>query len=154
MSELARSYGLSEAQVAEIHRAYLTSMIAAAERDGFVSEAEQALIEHTRRTLNVVDVDVPVVTGLPASASLVSGMRVCFTGTTVVGDVVYQRHTLESYAAQAGLQPVRSVTKRGCDLLVAADVASMSGKARAARRYGIVMMAATDFISALGLDPG
>ena len=74
-------------------------------------------------------------------------MRICFTGEVVASGSRIHRRTLETYAAQAGMQPVRSVTKRGCDVLVAADVASMSGKAKQARRYGIGVMSAEDFMS-------
>ena len=51
-------------------------------------------------------------------------------------------------AAQAGMQPVRSVTKKNCDLLVAADSSSQSGKARKARSYGIPVMSVDEFLAA------
>jgi NAD-dependent DNA ligase len=59
------------------------------------------------------------------------------------------RTDLEELAAQCGLQPVRSVTKKGCDLLVASDPASSSGKAAKARKWGIPVMAVDEFVSHL-----
>ena len=62
------------------------------------------------------------------------------------------RPVLERHAACAGMQPVRSVTKKECDLLVVADPSSQSGKARMARRYGIPVMAVADFLDQVGVD--
>ena len=59
----------------------------------------------------------------------------------------FDRTDLEAWAAQAGLQPVSSVTKKGCDLLVAADPSSMSGKAKKARDYGKPIMSIEDFVT-------
>ncbi len=151
LHSLAQSYGLSEAVVADVHRTYLTSIISAARRDGMITVAERALIERTRRALLIEDVEVPTVTSVSSISGLQDGMRVCFTGVVIAEGREYPRSMLESLAAQAGLQPIRSVTKRGCDLLVAADTSSMSGKARKARQYGVAVMAGEDFIIELGV---
>ena len=100
----------------------------------------------------VTDVVLPEVTRLPAVSSLRSGMRVCFTGEAVVGGKPVPRSLLEERAALVGMQPVGSVTKKGCDLLVTADVASRSGKARKANDYGIPVITITDFVSEVGKD--
>ena len=66
------------------------------------------------------------------------------------------RDYLEKHAALAGMQPVASVSKKNCDLLVAADSSSRSGKARKAADYGIPVMTVTDFLDEIGrgvLDP-
>ena len=151
LRDLAQGYGLSEGAIADVHRAYLASIISAARRDGMITEAERALIERTRTALMIEDVEVPTVTGVPRASALQDGMRVCFTGVVFAHGREYPRSTLESLAAQAGLQPTRSVTKRGCDLLVAADTSSMSGKSRKARQYGIAVMAGEDFVIELGV---
>ena len=78
-------------------------------------------------------------------------MRICFTAAVVTGGRETPRSTLEALVAQAGLQPTRGVTKRGCDLLVAADTSSMSGESRKARQYGIAVMAAGDSLIELGV---
>ncbi len=149
MKEFAGSLGISDAMREEAHRSYLASIIAAAERDGIVTEAERRLIEQVMRALEITDVTLPAVTELPESASLRVGMHICFTGNVVVDGTAFSRHFLEERAAQAGMQPVASVTKKGCDLLVAADPSSQSGKARTARRYGLPVMGAAEFLELL-----
>ena len=149
MEEFAESLGISDAMREEAHRSYLASIIAAAERDGIVTEAEQRLIEQVMTALEITDVTLPAVTALPESASLRVGMHICFTGNVVVDGTLFSRHFLEERVAQAGMQPVASVTKKGCDLLVAADPSSQSGKARTARGYGVPVMGAAEFLELL-----
>ena len=62
------------------------------------------------------------------------GKRVCFTGEAVghSGEII-GRSDLEALASKVGLHPVRDVTKKGCDILVAADESTMSGKAKKAK---------------------
>ncbi len=71
---------------------------------------------------------IPEATDLPNTTSLRGGMRVCFTGEAVVEETQVHRSKLEEYTALVGMQPVKSVTKKGCDLLVAFDTFSHSGK--------------------------
>ena len=121
-------------------------MIAAARRDGIVSEAERELIEAVTSALGVDPGLVPDATPQPKVTSL-DGSRVCFTGAAVVAGIQMDRGRLEAIAAQYGMQPVASVTKTTCDLLVAADPASTSGKAQKARQYGIPVISVRDFMS-------
>ncbi|MYH49042.1 MAG: hypothetical protein F4020_03975 [Gammaproteobacteria bacterium] len=144
--ELARALGISDRAREDAHRSYLASIIAAAERDGIVTEAEQRLIRQTAAALEVTDVVIPDVTDLPTGSQLRPGMRVCFTGDAPEAS----RAWLEAHAAFANLQPVSRVTKRGCDLLVAADTSSQSAKAHTARRHGIPVMAVPDFLAEIG----
>ena len=152
IKDFAAELGLSDRVIEDAHRSYLASIIAAAKRDGIVTDSEQWLIRQVMQALEITDVRMPMVTLLPSMSPLATGMRVCFTGEAVVGRSPVSLHFLEECAAQAGLQPVASVTKRSCDLLVAADVSSQSGKARNARRYGIPVMGTADFLEALGLE--
>lgn len=142
----ARELGISDKAREDAHRAYLASIIAAAERDGIVTEDEQRLIRLTVAALGVADVAVPDVTDLPSGSRLRPGMRVCFTGSAPG----ISRAWLERHAAFANLQPVDRVTKRGCDLLVAADTASRSGKVRTALRHHIPVMAVSAFLDEIG----
>lgn len=152
MVELADSLKISSEQRIEAHRAYMAAIIAAARRDGIVTEAEQCLIRQVANALELANVAIPEVTHVPLASDLQQGMRVCFTGQAVVGGQLIDRHLLEQHAACAGLQPVGSVTKRGCDLLIAADPSSQSDKVRMARRYGIPLMAVDDFLAQIGVD--
>ena len=146
IDELANSLGISSARRDNAHRSYLTSIIAAAKRDGVVTVSEHRLISQVMDSLNVTDVAMPDATELPATSNLRNGMHVCFTGDAIVDGKSISRHVLEERAACAGMQPVASVTRKGCDLLVAADLSSQSGKARKARSYGIPVMDVVDFL--------
>ena len=148
VAELASTLGISSEQRHQAHRAYLQSIIAAAERDGIITENEQKLITMISDTLGIVDVAIPQVTDLPPVSSLRTGMRVCFTGSAIVEGTPIARDYLEKTAAQAGMQPVGSVTRKNCDLLVAADSSSRSGKTRKARDYGIPVMTVEEFLIA------
>ena len=150
--DMADSLKISREQRTEAHRSYMVSIIAAANRDGIITEAEQRLIKQVADALELSDVAMPEVTRLPPASNLRQGMHVCFTGEAIIGGRLITRHVLERHAACAGLQPVRSVTKRACDLLVAADPSSQSGKARTARRYGVPVIAVVDFLEQVGVD--
>ncbi|MDE0084016.1 MAG: exonuclease domain-containing protein [Gammaproteobacteria bacterium] len=147
---LADRLRISPEQRTEAHRAYVASIIAAARRDDIVTEAERQLIKHVADALKVPDVVMPEVTDLPAASSLQQGMRVCFTGTMTVSREPIARSALERLAACAGLQPVQSVTRKGCDVLVAADVSTRSGNARKAHSYGIPVISVAVFLEQVG----
>ena len=149
IAELAASLGISSRQRDQAHRAYLRSIIAAVERDGIVTESEHVLITRIADNLGISDLPIPDVTDLPPGSGFRAGMRVCFTGSAIFQGVPITRGFLETTAAQAGMQPVGSVTKKNCDVVVAADSSSSSGKARKARKYGIPVVSVKEFLSAL-----
>ena len=82
--ELADSLAISPEQRTEAHRSYLASIIAAARRDGIITEAERRLIKQAADTLDLADVTIPEVTRVPAASNLRQGMHVCFTGEAIV----------------------------------------------------------------------
>lgn len=124
---------------------YLNAVIAGAERDQVITVNENAHIRALAGTLGIPESIVPEVTESVRPNDL-GGLRVCFTGSAVVDGVALERKQLEALAAVKGLQPVGSVTKKACDLLVAADPASTSGKAKKARDYGIPVMGIEEFL--------
>ena len=152
MKALASNLGITVEQCHQAHRSYLSSIIAAAERDGIVTESEKRLIENVANVLDITDVTLPNVTQLSASSSLQCGMRICFTGEVIVNGKKFERDLLQERFAIVGMQPVRDVTKNGCDILVAADISSQSGKARKARKYGIPVIEITKFLNGVGID--
>ena len=141
MSAITEELGLDSEQVIQAHESYLRSIVAAAQRDGQITEAENKLMVVVADALGVETVSIPEVTDASGDAKIHEGMRVCFTGNAAVS-----RNDLEAIAAAAGLQPVSSVTKKGCDLLVAADSSSMSGKVKKARDYGIPVISVEEFL--------
>ena len=137
---LALDLNISEEARMEAHRAYLNCIIAAAKRDGVISAAEHELILRIATQLHVQDVLIPRITPVPVIDRISSGSRVCFTGTE-------GKALLERAADRAGFKPVRNVSKKGCDVVVAADVASSSTKACNARKWGIPVISVEEFLS-------
>lgn len=147
LARLAADLGLSGAQQEEAHRSYLDCIVQAAMRDGRVWPAERDVIARIAGQLGLDAPDLADATPADAPVTLRPGMRVCFTGEAIVDGRPAARGELESIAAHRGLVPVGSVTQKGCDLLVAADPASASAKARAARKHGIPVMPVADFVA-------
>ncbi len=149
LNHWAEDLGVSSAQVQILHQGYLDSFIQAALRDGVITLQEREMIELVANALRL-----PVV--IPDSPQLIQanedslsvGKRVCFTGEAFgfSGNTI-QRSDLEALAAKVGLHPVKDVTKKGCDILVAADEATMSGKAKRAKEWGIPVISVEKFVT-------
>lgn len=151
MAAVASDLGIDPRQLDRAHVTYLQSIISAAQRDGVITEAEHSMIGAIATALGVDTVEIPEVTERSKSGPLSPGMRVCFTGEAIVNGQKIDRTDLETQATQVGLQPVSSVTKKGCDLVVAADPSSMSGKAKKAREYDKPVMSIADFVEQVAL---
>ena len=139
MKWLARDLNISEEARMNAHRAYLDCIISAVQRDGVISAAEHELVLRIASQLDVQDASIPEMTSVPTVNSIPDGSCVCFTGTA-------NKELLESIAEDAGFKPVRTFSKRCCDVLIAADVATSSSKARNARKWGIPIISAEEFI--------
>jgi DNA polymerase-3 subunit epsilon len=145
LKEWASDLGLTLGQQKEIHEAFLGMLVNAANRDGYLSGTELALISKAAVTLGV---------NAPSSSSvdiaidyLPAGTCVCFTGDARdERGAEIPREVLEARAASAGLVAVSGVTKKSCQLLVAADKSSMSGKTKKARDYGIPVISVEEFL--------
>ena len=111
MDDLAREWGLSADKQLQAHHSYVDCMIAAAERDGFVSEAEHAILRRIAGQLRV-DADIPEPSPQTGVEELTPGMRICFTGEAVVSGRMWKRANLWEIARRNGCEPVGSVTKR------------------------------------------
>src|SRR5690606_10004195 len=93
------------------------------------------VVERLHRASELLGEDVVGDTGTTARPDiaevLVPGARICFTGTAIDGaGRVVDRDEIERMAQDAGLQPVRTVTKTRCEVLVVAEAGTQSGKAR------------------------
>ncbi len=151
---LAADLGLTEHRRARAHKEFLLGLIDAALDDGVVTDEE---FEQLCRTAALLELDDSVVCArtnpyrvMTQTLELQAGMRVCFTGAAQWpnGDSM-EREDLESSARRHNLEPVPSVTKANCQLLVAADPASMSGKAKNAQKFGIPVASVADYLTAL-----
>ena len=143
--DLANLLGISEHGRNALHLDYLSAAIAAAQRDHVITPAEHDMLIRLATTLNVSQSTIPNITEQVNVTSL-DGLRVCFTGSATIGGRAMERRDLEALAAVRGLQPVSSVTKKGCDLVVAADASSTSGKAKKAREWGIPVISVEEFL--------
>ena len=145
----AEDLDISKSEIATLHQGYFDSFVQAALRDGVITLQEREMIELVGKALNV-PILIPETPQLIQvnSENLAIGKRVCFTGkaTGLTGETI-DREDLEALAARAGLHPVKNVTKRGCDILVAADESTMSGKAKRARDWGIPVISVQKFIT-------
>ncbi len=151
MERLARDCGISERDRMRAHRDYFDCIVAAAKRDGVVSPAEHEIIARIASQLELADVEIPAPDRGAGVQDIAQGDRVCFTGTAWVDGTTWERDELQAVARRAGLVPVANVTKKGCDVLVAADVSSSSTKTRAARRWGKPVVSVADFLAWAGL---
>jgi DNA polymerase-3 subunit epsilon len=145
LGEWAQAVGVSEEEQVEVHQDYLDQLVIAANRDNFISPREQLLIEKAAKALRIRP---PLFTPAHAdTVQLIVGLRVCFTGsaTDFQGKTI-SKEELAVLAIAKGLVPVASVTKKTCELVVAADEASMSGKAQKARKYGIRLISVKAFL--------
>ena len=136
----ARELRLARSDVALLHEGYLAELATAALADGVVSDAERADLEAVATLLALPDGSVDAALAR-AAAGRVPRQRTRFhlsPGDEVVftGDTALPREVWEARARAAGLLVHHSVT-RATRLLVAADVDTMSGKARKAREYGV-----------------
>jgi DNA polymerase-3 subunit epsilon len=149
LSNWAEELGVSQKEVKKLHTGYLDSFIQAALRDGVITIQEREMIEKVGAALRL-PVAIPD-TAQPIKANsdnLSVGKKVCFTGSAVGfnGEQI-SREDLEALAAKVGLHPVNDVSKKGCDVLVAADESSMSGKAKKAKGWGIPVISVEKFIT-------
>ncbi|WP_169786836.1 exonuclease domain-containing protein [Nitriliruptor alkaliphilus] len=150
--ELARELGLNAGETDRAHRRWLGELIETACSDGEVTLAQY---DELCRAAHALGIDQALVDARTATfrtsdreVSLQPGTTVCFTGVAIDDDgAELSRELLVAHARRLGLDPVDSVTKSRCQLLVAADTASRSGKAGKARRFEIPIVAARDFLA-------
>jgi DNA polymerase-3 subunit epsilon len=149
LNHWAEDLGVIPSQVKTLHQGYLDSFVQAALRDGVITIQEREMIELVSKALHL-PVEIPNSPQLIQANedSLSVGKRVCFTGEAFgfSGNTI-QRSDLEALAAKVGLNPVKDVTKKGCDILVAADEATMSGKAKKAKEWGIPVISVEKFVT-------
>jgi DNA polymerase-3 subunit epsilon len=151
---LAADLGLDDLAVTRAHRDFLAGLIDAAVEDGIVTDDE---LDQLCRAAALLDVDVEHVAGrtdefrtTTTELELCAGLTVCFTGEACDQDGnPVERTDQIRLAEDHGLVVVKSVTKTGPDLLVAADAGSRSEKARKARRNGTPVTSYASFADAL-----
>ena len=136
-------------EIASMHEAYLQSLLASIHRDGVVTREEVDLFGRIAAGLGFPGRQIEETPPKQTSnqALLRPGICVCFTGSACDEDgKPIERAELERLAATCGLQPVERVTKKLCQLLVAQDADTQSGKAKIAAKHGIPVMSVSEFL--------
>jgi DNA polymerase-3 subunit epsilon len=154
LAALARYLGLQKTDVARLHYDYLNALARLALQDSIVTPDEAADLDRVARTLNLPPGSVPaaleraradtVPLGGDAELPLERGDLIVFTGDMPEGREVWMQR-----ASSHGWVPHPTVTK-SVRLVVAADVNSLSGKAKKARGYNIPIMSVDVFRALLG----
>lgn len=148
LENLAAWYGISAEDVATIHQQALDRAVERAGRDDAWDDTEHERLAWAAARLGLPTPQRPEQPAeVSADDALYPGARVCFTGTAVINGTEIARADLEAQCQDLGLVPVPSVTKTRCDVLVAADPASMSGKAKKAREYGKPVLSVAEFVA-------
>ena len=144
LSATAEDLGISEEDRQALHLRYFDRLVEQIRADGVVTTQEQDLHDKVARALMIDSDELTPDPPLQTSFRLEQGMKVVFTGKAVVEGELVSKAKLEESARQAGLQPVKSVSRK-CDLVVAADTNSRSGKARRARELNIPIIDVLEF---------
>lgn len=150
LDDWAKVLGISAKTQSDLHTKFLNEIINSAKRDNYISELEEELITKASSALGIKVNKVSEKEVQNNKTQLKPAMRICFTGkaTDSNGNEIL-RETLESYAKKAGYTPVLNVTKKDCDLVVAEDKSSMSGKTKKARNFNIPVMSVQEFLDTL-----
>jgi inhibitor of KinA sporulation pathway (predicted exonuclease)/ribosomal protein S27E len=155
LADLAGDLGLDSSRIARAHREFVNGLIDAALEDAVMTDEEYDLL---CRAAALLEVDPDVVArrtdghrSATDTITLTPGTRICFTGAAVNDrGRPLDRSYLEDLARDRGLVPTRDVSASGCDVLVAADPASRSGKASKAHKFAVPIVSVSDFLSIQG----
>lgn len=152
LATLAEDLGVTNDEVQHAHRIYVEDLFHAAMRDGQITSNERAHLDAVTSALNLANVEFPP-NHEPAAIQL-EGTVVCFTGDWdgYVDEKEWSRDLAHQIATGVGMVPIDNVTKR-CQVLVAGDVTSMSGKARKARDHGIPVISVEEFLAIVADTP-
>ena len=151
---VATALGLTRSQVDELHRVYVTDLADALWSEGVGSPEQRDDLDRVAVMLGqrVAEVDDAllrassgqyVVPARPGAQGFPVGSSLVFTG-----DMIEAREVWWDRAVAAGFLPQEAV-RPDTTFVVAADVDSLSLKARAAREYGVPIVALEDFVRML-----
>lgn len=153
LTHIASDLGLTRPQARAAHEQFLDALTVAAWADGVVTETEWADLQAVTKLLGLsrADLDRAMRAAEPGAAPPATAARLPPTvrankppdgrrlhvGDSVAftGETTEPRVQMEQRARSAGLTVARSVSRR-TSLLIIADPASQSGKARRARELG------------------
>ena len=151
LSLLAATLGLEPVGVAQAHRRFVNDLVDAALEDHVVTDDELDLILRVASALDVdqsrVEQRTRACRSVDTTVTLAAGMCAVFTGD----DPEHPRSDLIEHAEMLGMTIGKGVNKT-TDLLVAYERDSASGKAKKAHTYGVPIVSARQFATALAGD--
>lgn len=148
LDELTADLKLTELEILSAHEQYFQAMVNGANKDGIITKEEHHTLLFIARALEIPIERVPAISSPNVGDEAIkAGAAICFTGTFVDsnGDKI-PKSQLETMATNHGFRVVSNVTKSKCDVVVAVDPSSSSGKAKKAREYGKPVIAAQHFL--------
>ena len=149
LEDWANDLGLMKSDRLELHSIYFENLLQAALRDGNISSLEEEMLSEVAESLQIPLPTLPIsrIDRNLVFENLKEGSKICFTGAVRnAKSEEVPREILEDMAKVKGFVSVSSVSKKNCDLLIASDTSSMSGKAQKAREFGIPIASAEDFL--------
>lgn len=154
LAVLAEDLGLNEPSRIRAHKELLNTLIDTALDDGVVTDDEFHQLCRAAALLELDDTIVSARTNpyrvVTETLEIRPGIQICFTGSAQwPNGEPLERDELEDHARRHGFEPVKSVTKKNCQLLVAADPASLSGKAQNAQKFGVPVASLNDYFDAV-----
>lgn len=145
LTELSRELRLDETDQSTLHNQYFGDLVEAAWDDAVLSDDERQEIKTVATLLDIAPTAVEAALNDPRPMATAPEPQdaeptaVTLDGSSVVvltGEMRRPRSAIEADLERLGIATSRALTKK-TTLLVAADVDSLSGKARKARQYGI-----------------
>ncbi|MFZ6993456.1 exonuclease domain-containing protein [Curtobacterium sp. RRHDQ66] len=145
LTELARDLGLTHAQRVTLHEQYFADLAAAALDDTVLTTEERNEIDTVATLLDIGPSTLEAALNDPRPMATTGQPRddhdhgIKLDGSSVVvltGEMQRPQEAIEADLQRLGISNARAVTKK-TTLVFAADVGSVSGKAREAKQYGI-----------------
>jgi NAD-dependent DNA ligase len=141
---LCKKFNVSRESVETAANAVLENLIVNAQANGATSFAEKERIE-SYASLFEMELDLEI--GQDKEVQIAPGMKVCLTGSPPAEEEFAHltKSELRKVLASHGLEEVPSITKK-CQLVVAFNKESLSGKAKRARELGIPVISSQEFL--------
>ncbi|MBN2730945.1 MAG: hypothetical protein JXR26_00820 [Balneolaceae bacterium] len=164
LEELVSEFSVTKKDIIELHKQYLAEVIKIYLLDGKISEFELKDLSELTKLLGLKQADLEnlitavkknkIVSGINyKSKNEIEGKSVCFTGqlkSKIDGSKV-SRSLAQSIAQEHGMTIKKNVSKK-LNYLVTANPATMSGKAKKARKYNVKILAEPEFWRLLGVN--
>jgi energy-coupling factor transporter ATP-binding protein EcfA2 len=148
IKSLCEKYNLQQGLVQVSAEAVLANLKKNAEANGAISPEEKRRIE---KYASQFGLEPYVEIGGESKVELLPGMKVCLTGAPPAEDkyILFTKSELRKVLERHGFEELASFNKK-CQLVVAFNKESLSGKAKKAREIGIPVISSKEFLELLG----